>query len=365
MSKRLPLSGLRCIEMCWVWSGPQLGQYLADLGAEVIKVEWYDRYDLYRTRGVERLRGRVSEETRREMSFSFHSLNRGKLGMTADLKTDAGLDTLKELVKKSDILIENFTAGTLDRLGLPAETLRELNERLVVVSLSASGKGSGVEALRAYGLVLSALGGVESVLVDESGTFVGSPTFVISDPNAAVFGNYAAAAGLLHALRTGKGAVYECSQIEAIVSILNASRSEEDEMRHEVVAASDGEFVAISTAPESALGSREDLADWASHLDSRTVIGEVQADGGYAARVIDLSETENAAEYSDSDVRLPTLHPVTGAETVVAAPWRIEGRRPIVRKPAPVLGESNDYVLRKVLGMKDDDITTLRESGAV
>jgi crotonobetainyl-CoA:carnitine CoA-transferase CaiB-like acyl-CoA transferase len=353
--------------MCWVWSGPQLGQYLADLGAEVIKVEWYDRYDLYRTRGVERLREQVSEETRREMSFSFHSLNRGKLGMTANLKSDQGRATLKEVLQQSDLLIENFSAGTLDRLGLSAAVLGELNQRLVVLSLSASGKGSGVEALRAYGLVLSALGGAESTLVDTSGNFVGSPSFVISDPNAAVFGQYAAAAGLLHALRTGTGSIIECSQIEAIVSLLHASRSDTapSQMRHEVVTARDGGFVAVSVAPGSDLDARSGLAAWAAELDVETIISQVQTGGGYAARVLDLNETEDAPEYAGSDVRLPTLHPVTGAETVVAAPWRAEGRRPVVRKPAPVLGESNDYVLRQVLGKSDREVADLRDATAI
>ena len=79
MSVLLPLQGVRVLELCWVWSGPLLGQLLADLGAEVIKVEWYKRFDLYRTRGVERLTGQVPEKLRREMSQSFHGLNRNKI----------------------------------------------------------------------------------------------------------------------------------------------------------------------------------------------------------------------------------------------------------------------------------------------
>ncbi|MDA0339953.1 MAG: CoA transferase, partial [Proteobacteria bacterium] len=217
----LPLSGLRVIEFCWVWSGPMVGQHLADLGAEVVKVEWYKRYDLYRTRGVERLRGKIPENIRRESSYSFQSLNRNKIGFAADLKRDEGLALVKDLIRESDILLENFTVGTLDRLGLDAAEFDQLNKQLVVISLSATGRGSSIESLRSYGLMLSALGGYEDLIKDQDGAFVGSPTFVMSDPNAALFGVFAALAGTLHARETGMGATYECSQVEAVASLVN------------------------------------------------------------------------------------------------------------------------------------------------
>ena len=103
-----------------------MGQHLADLGAEVVKVEWYKRFDLYRTRGVERLRGSLPETIRRESSYSFQSLNRNKLGFAADLKHEEGLQLVKDLITESDVLLENFTVGTLDRLGLPPEELGRL-----------------------------------------------------------------------------------------------------------------------------------------------------------------------------------------------------------------------------------------------
>ena len=126
----LPLTGLRVVEFCWVWAGPMMGQHLADLGAEVVKVEWYKRFDLYRTRGVERLRGSLPEAIRRESSYSFQSLNRNKLGFASDLKSEEGLQLVKDLISESDVLLENFTVGTLDRLGLPPEELDRLNSRL-------------------------------------------------------------------------------------------------------------------------------------------------------------------------------------------------------------------------------------------
>ena len=84
--KNSPLNGLRCIELSWVWSGPMAAQILGDLGAEIIKVESLNRFDLYRTRGLETMRGKIEEKQRLESSIYFHSLNRNKLGLSLDLK---------------------------------------------------------------------------------------------------------------------------------------------------------------------------------------------------------------------------------------------------------------------------------------
>src|SRR5690606_11140889 len=155
MSAVLPLTGVRVIELCWVWSGPLLGQFLAVLGAEVIKVEWFKRYDLYRTRGVERITENYPESIRREMSQSFHGLNRNKIGVTLDLKVAEHREGLIDLVRQSDLVIENVNSGTLDRLGLHFETLRKANPKIVLLSLAGVGSTSALADMRASGSVLS------------------------------------------------------------------------------------------------------------------------------------------------------------------------------------------------------------------
>jgi crotonobetainyl-CoA:carnitine CoA-transferase CaiB-like acyl-CoA transferase len=152
MSGDLPLRGIRVLELCWVWSGPLLGQLLADLGAEVIKIEWFKRFDLYRTRGVERLAGKYPEEVRREMSQSFHGLNRNKIGVTLDLKDEDHRQSMLDLTKQSDMVIENFTVGTLERLGIGFETLAAANPKIVLLSLAGFGSTSTLADMRAYGL---------------------------------------------------------------------------------------------------------------------------------------------------------------------------------------------------------------------
>ena len=322
----MPLAGLRVLELAWVWSGPMVGQMLADLGAEVIKLEAPGRFDLYRTRGLEAERGKMDEKARIESSLYFHSLNRNKIGLALDLKTETDLDLAKQVAAKSDILLENFTVGTMERLGLGAETLAALNPSLVQLSLSGPGRGSAVEKLRSYGLVLSALGGAEH-LIRDGDEFLGSPTFSISDPNAAVFAAMASLAAALHADTSGAGHAIDVSQIEAAATLAGAP----------VV----GD--AVSTIVEK---------------DGLSVA--VSASSDTEAPVLQLEDTDAAPAFADCDGWLPASHPFTGDEALVAAPWRVNGARPRLRKAAPILGEGDDYVLRHVLGLDDAAIADVQ-----
>lgn len=367
----MPLSGLRVIEFCWVWSGPMVGQHLADLGAEVVKVEWYKRFDLYRTRGVERLRGKMPEEIRRESSYSFQSLNRNKIGFAADLKRDEGLALVKDLIRESDILLENFTVGTLDRLGLDERELQRLNEQLVVVSLSATGRGSSIESLRSYGLMLSALGGYEDLITDDEGAFVGSPTFVMSDPNAALFGVFAALAGTLHARETGVGATYECSQVEAVASLVNTPPRDAGPAPEleGIFATADGEFVAVTVAVGSPSQAHpleaEAFAEWAANNSLAVIRDAVCAGGGIATQVNSLAASETSEVFAGTDVRQSVDHPISGPRDIVATPWIVDGRRPPIRKPAPLLGQDTEDVLRRVLGYSEAQVAAAHDAGVI
>ena len=372
MSTALPLKGLRVIELCWVWSGPLLGQLLADLGAEVIKVEWYKRFDVYRTRGVERLTGKVPERQRREMSQSFHGLNRNKIGVTLDLKDERHRAALLDLARKSDLVLENFTAGTLDRLGVGFDALCAANPSIVLVSLAGFGATSRLADMRAYGLALSSLAGVESMVVDPAtGEFLGSPTFVASDPNAASYGLIAAIAGVLEARRTGLGAHIEISQLEAAAHV---SSDDDDELRAlakslgldeqlpadstRIVATGDGQHLCVELPRHVDEAAFARVRDSAATLAADLAMAAFEGIGAKAVRVI-----ETAAEFGSgsalAETLIPTIHPVTGPEKIVAAPWWIDGNRPPLRKTAPTLGEGNAYVLGTLLGWKPEDYENL------
>ena len=357
-----PLSGLRCIELCWVWSGPMVGQILADLGAEVVKVEAPKRFDLYRTRGLEAKRGAMAERARIESSIYFHSLNRNKTGFALDLKRDDGLRIAKKLVGESDLLIENFTVGTMERLGLGSDALADANPGIVKLSMSGPGRGSAVQDLRSYGLVLSALGGAEA-LIEADGVFVGSPTFSISDPNAAVFGAMAALAGALSVRENGKGLAIDLSQIEAAATLAGTpvpARTTLDA----IVAAEDGRFIAVSV-PNGAYADKKALLQALAGMGYREIVSHCTGLGGSTAALLELDDTDGAVEFADCSGWIPSNHPYTGDELLVAAPWRVDGNRPGLRKPAPLLGESDDFVLRRILSLGDAEIDALNATGVV
>ena len=342
-SRSLPLAGLRCLELCWVWSGPMVGQTLADLGAEVVKIESHGRFDLYRTRGLEARRGEMPEGVRIESSVYFHSLNRNKVGMTLDLKDGRGLDIMQRLISESDVLLDNFTVGTLDRLGLTQEAMWQANPNLTVLSMSGPGKESELQALRSYGLVLSALGGAEA-LIEIDGDFVGSPTYSLSDPNAALFATLGTLGGALASTVDPNGVALDVSQIEAAGTLVGTATPALGHT-YTVVFADDGTEFALSVPPTVEVG---ELRGALTGEAARSIPSRCAALGVACAPVLELTATDSAAVF-DCDGWIDAAHPNTGAERIVAAPWRVDGRRPGVAKPAPRLGEGNDYVLRRAV----------------
>lgn len=359
-----PLQGLRVLEFCWVWAGPFLGQFLADLGAEVIKVEWYDRFDVYRTRGVERIRGKVPEKLRREMSPSFHSLNRNKIGFAVNLKDKLGVDLIKRLAGKSDMLIENWSSGTLARLGLGYEALRSANPKLVMLSLSAFGPNSRLKDMRSYGLVTSSLGGAEAMIkVDDE--FVGSPTFVISDPNAALFGLLAAMAATIHSRKQQQGVNMVVSQLEAVMTLISGvptATKTSASMRHGVFETKDGQYVGVSTPADV---PAKDMVAWCRGMNAKEAVERIVVLGGHASIVTNIIDTPHSPVFADLEVRMGAEHPITGRGEVIAAPWRINGKRAPLRKTAPLMAEGNSYVLRNILGLTEDEIGQLQEKNIV
>jgi len=370
----LPLAGLRVIELCWVWSGPLLGQLLADLGAEVIKVEWYKRFDLYRTRGVERLAGKYPERVRREMSQSFHGLNRNKIGVSMDLKRESHREALLDLVRKSDMVIENFTAGTMERLNIGYDVLAAANPAITLLSLSGFGSTSRLAEMRAYGLVLSSMSGLETKVVDpRTNEFLGSPTFVVSDPNAATFGLLSAIAAVLEARRTGAGSYVEISQLEA-AAVMGTDDDQElvalaDSLGLEpsplaaaasIVPTKGGQHLCVEWRNTISDAKFEQAKSAAIDLPADLAMAAFEAVGARAVKVVELP-AEFGAGAAQEDTLLSTVHPITGPENVVAAPWWIDGRRSPLRKTAPTLGEGNTYVLGKLLGWPPEEYESLEE----
>ena len=212
-SSRLPLEGMRIVDLSMGWAGPLAARMMADLGADIIKVEACQYPDWWR--GVDN-RPVVFEQRLYEKAGRFLMLNRNKRGITLDLTTAEGVRLVKQLVRDADGVIENYSTGVLPKLGLDYACLREVNPSLVMVSMSASGANSDWRELRAYGSTLEHGSGLPHLAGREGDPPVmGHIAF-----GDAVGGLHAASAllvALMHRRHTGIGQHVDLAQIECML----------------------------------------------------------------------------------------------------------------------------------------------------
>lgn len=200
-----PLKGLKVLELAQVMAGPVTGLMLADLGAEVIKVEKFP--------GGDDSRGFTSSQPG-EMTASFEVLNRGKRSVAIDLKSESGRAALRRLVAQADVLTENFRPGTLAKLGLAPADLHEINPKLIYCSITGYGSRGPLAARGGFDLILQAFCGLISV-TGEDGRSPVKPGVSIADVNAGVLGALGILAAHIHVLKTGEGQHVETSLLQA------------------------------------------------------------------------------------------------------------------------------------------------------
>jgi crotonobetainyl-CoA:carnitine CoA-transferase CaiB-like acyl-CoA transferase len=203
------LEGVRVVDMTQVLSGPHATKILGDLGAEVIKIEQPNVGDIARKFAGPSIRGE---------SGYFLAVNRNKQSVTLNLKTTKGREILKELVKISDIVVENFRVGTTKRIGLDYKVLSEINPMIIYCTLSGYGSTGPYKDHPVFDYIIQSLGGVMSIV----GEFGGPPVhtgFPIADLSSGTF----AATGILAALhareKTGKGRYIDISMLDVIISL--------------------------------------------------------------------------------------------------------------------------------------------------
>src|SRR5262245_32880064 len=168
-----PLSHVRVLDLSRIMAGPWASQVLADLGADVIKVERPGAGDDTRAWGPPFLKGSDGEPTRE--SGYFLSVNRGKRSITIDVSSSEGQQIVRRLVEKADILLENYKVGTLDRYGLGYKDLSAVNPRLIYASISGFGQTGPLRARAAYDFMIQAMGGLMSVTGEADGRPGGGP----------------------------------------------------------------------------------------------------------------------------------------------------------------------------------------------
>ncbi|MER9546051.1 CoA transferase [Mesorhizobium sp. M0437] len=211
-----PLKGIRVIELARILAGPWAGQLLADLGADVIKVESPDGGDHTRKWGPPFVIGHDGENL---SAAYYHSCNRGKRSIAIDFSTPEGAETVRRLVATSDVLIENFKVGGLKKYGLDYDSLKKINPRLIYCSITGFGQ-SGPYAPRAgYDFIIQGMAGMMSI-TGEAGREPQKAGVAISDVFTGLYSVIAIQAALRHAEKTGEGQHIDMALYDTQISTL-------------------------------------------------------------------------------------------------------------------------------------------------
>jgi len=400
------LSQVRIVDLSMGWSGPLATRHFADMGAEVIKVEAVQYFDWWR--GWD-LTQEMIDERMYEQSASFNLMNRNKSGITLDLTSQEGVDLLKRLVKISDVVIENQAGAVLPKLGLDYPRLREVNPRIIMISLPAFGCTGAWREYRAYGSTVEQASGLPHL----TGEPDWPPTMHHVAYGDAVAGINAAAAvlvALYHRDRTGQGQFIDLSQVECLFplaahGIIDQSMNHTPPTRHGnrharhaphgvfpcagedrwvvITVTSDQEWQALCQVME-----RQDLAgddqfasehqrkarekeleaairDWTSTREPDEIMQALQARGVAAASVRAPYELLEEPQLLERDFFKWLDRDYVGTQLHTRPPFRISSGMRDIETPSPCLGEHNEEVLSRLLGLTPEEVQKLEAKGII
>ncbi len=405
-SSRLPLEGVRVLDLSWVWAGPFGAMHLAHLGAEVIKVESEARPDLGRRLAV------FSKEAGQGINRSgyFNQWNQGKKSVSLNLSDPAAVDIVKQLVAHCDVLVENFATGVMDRLGLSYDALLEHRPDLIMASISGYGETGPWRKYMGYGPAISPLSGLSasSGYVGEGPSEVG---LSLGDPCAGITAAAAVCAALAARDRNGGGqhidvSLWESTAVGSVESWMGwqlrgeepvrmanrdplmcphgVFRCREDDSWVTIACATEGEWRALcgvvdaagTTSPvlvddprfaTSALRKQNEdaleaaLEGFTASRDRWEVTRALQAVGVAAFPSLtpkDVAEDEHLWARGFFET-LP--HPEVGERQHAGIPWRLHNGPNGVRAVAPCLGADTEEVFGELLGYSEEQIQSLRE----
>jgi CoA:oxalate CoA-transferase len=390
------LEGIRILDFSRVLAGPFCTALLADLGAEVVKVE-PPRGDDYRFVGP----------LLKSESALFLTVNRGKRSIVIDLKRERGVELARKLAMESDVVVENFRPGVAQRLGIGYEQLKTLNPKLVYASISGFGQFGEFSNLPAYDIIVQAMSGLMHITGDADGppTLVGE---AVGDLAAGLFGSWAILAALFARERSGEGRYIDVALFDSLVSLLPTSLCQllyADRVpkrvgnRHQLSApfgvfpAADGNVViaVLNDKLFMKLGQtieRPDLPEdprfandesrcthepalrqaieaWTGTRAAAEVVRLLSEAGVPAAPIWDIRQATDNAHVKARGLFASAEHATLGAIPIPEQPVSFGGHRRGATTAAPVLGEHTDAVLRELLNVGDDEIDALRKAEVV
>lgn len=394
-----PLEGIRILDLSWVLAGPFATMVLNDLGAEVIKLERPQTGDLARGNGPF-----IDGE-----SSYFLSLNRGKKSITIDLQTPQGRQVFLKLVKKVDVVVENFVPGTMKRLGLDYEVLKKQNPGLIYAAISGFGQTGPYAQNRAFDIIIQAMGGMMSITGEPDGSPL-RPGASIGDIAAGLFATIGILSALLEREKSSQGQMLDISMLDCQLAILENAFARffatgevprRIGTRHpaftpfQAFETKDGYIVIAMVGGARnqwqlfcAVIGRLDLMD-----DERYETGASRTEHYHELEPIlsEVIKTKTTDEWIKqlSEVGIPcgpinsidqvashpqvlaremiveVPHPKLGKVKLVNSPVKLSRTPAKVKKASPDLGQDTQPLLAELLDMSEDEIEDLRESRVI
>jgi crotonobetainyl-CoA:carnitine CoA-transferase CaiB-like acyl-CoA transferase len=385
----LPLAGVKILELAWQIAGPMVGRALGDLGADVIKVEARGVGDPLR--GLPPFQGGGVDYNR---SGTFHDLNRNKRSLTLDLKHPRARAIIERLVRWADVMTENFTAETLDRLGFPYPVLREINPRLILTSVSGNGQTGPRRTWPCYHPTAAAFSGLTGLFAYPDGEPTGFGNSYL-DYAPGLAGAIATIDALLRREQTGRGEHIDVSQIETGVYLIGAELFDRQvngvqqrpvgngagalgALLQDVFACAGADaWLAVTVETErelDALGrllnlpegvrtverAHAALTDWLGARDAWEAFYALQREriaAGVVADGHDLLDLD--PHLKERGMFVSPVHSEMGPAALPRFPVLVDGRPLPVWAPSPLVGEHTEEVLREVLGLSEEAIADL------
>ena len=403
------LDGLNVLEYCQMISGPYCGKLLADLGAEVIKVEQPPAGDAARTRGPF-----PDDVPHPEKSGLFIYLNSNKRGITLDLRTTRGMTIFKELVSGADILVENNPPQVMKRLGLNYETLKEVNPRLIMTSITPFGQTGPYRDYKATELIIyhmSGLGYETPGAVDDPEK---EPPLKPAGHQASFLAGITGALLTLFALRSheasGLGQHVDLSEQEAAASFarttvaihsygippMSRMKSQRPEMFKPFmgimpckegyvcgIAIEDPHWQSLMKLMGNPEWAKEDICsnrlsraehgaileprilEWTEQYTKEELSEMMQQVHIPCFAVADMAEVVSSDQLSDRGFFVDIDHPAAGRVKCPGAPFNFSGTPWQLRSPAPLLGQHNEEILCQRLGYTEQDMLKMRQAGVI
>ncbi|MEA1959524.1 MAG: CoA transferase [Chloroflexota bacterium] len=409
------LDGVRVIDLSQIYAGPYATKLLADMGAEVIRVECAQRSGRGGALppmkpggafGASFPDGDTGERSYNRFAY-YNEVNRNKLAVTIDLSKPSGVDVFKKLVAISDIIVENFTPRVMANFGLDYEALRAENPRIIMVSISGYGRSGPCRDCAAYGESIEAMSGLSKLIAYPDGAPL-KPGVAYADAAAGLHAAFAILAALRYRQHKGVGQHIDLSMRESLTSLLGEAimdcsmnnrppqpignghpriaphgcyRTKGDDEWIAISITSDGEWNALRRAmgdPEWSRDSRFDtnegrlahrdeidglIQEWTANYDHIELADMLQSYNIRAGAVLDAAELARDPHLNERGFLEEAAHPEAGRHVMPGVSWRMSRTPGRIERPAPCFGEHNRYVFGELLGMSDAEIERLAREG--